>query len=331
MISDDVLGPMMRRMWGDDEPFYKGFMESSRLINRRLNAYPSIDVFLNTFNAFTGNSLQHVAIPQIALRILDAERESRLSTEDFQKATQGTHYEYLGNMIFDGVVLAEKNHWLTVAAEEPQTSSNIKIISFNYDRSLEFYLVERAVRTFEISHEKASNFVKRLNILHPYGIVANLPHFGDYAIPFGEKFGDQVSSQIAVFSSDRALVSNHSISYSLEREDDNRARDLVKAAEIIVFLGFAFHHQNMLLLEIPDDRRKREVYASAYGFAPEMKEAIEISITSMLTQGFGPTDPALNRMLIGIGKTAAEVLRDYSFAITAPRYPRLRSKKSYLE
>lgn len=119
--------------------------------------------------------------------------------------------------------------------------SNVTIISFNYDRCLEHYLVHALVEQYRIQIEDARNLVSKLKIFHPYGMVGNYfgsPHevveFGYAGIP---KF-DEIQNNIKTYTEE---VGN--------TEGLNTIRNAIRDAEVLVFLGNAYHEINMKLLE----------------------------------------------------------------------------------
>lgn len=70
----------------------------------------------------------------------------------------GDWYFYLWNILLDG---AEK--------AKDILKNRIKVITFNYDRSLEHYLFTSIQNTFTLPSHETLDIVKQLNILHIYG------------------------------------------------------------------------------------------------------------------------------------------------------------------
>lgn len=119
---------------------------------------------------------------------------------------------------------------------------NLEIINFNYDRCLEKYLPFSIGNYYGIPPNEIWGLVKKLPIHRPYGIAGRLP-WQDGEIPsveFGTGNAEQlanVAKQIRTFT---------------ERIEEEKALESIKKcisdADRIVFLGFAFHRQNVELI-----------------------------------------------------------------------------------
>jgi hypothetical protein len=122
--------------------------------------------------------------------------------------------------------------------ELKESIDNVYFIVFNYDRSIEHFIRHAIATYFNISFNDACDIANNLNIIHPYGVVGQLP---DKNTPQHVNFGEvsvkniiAAANQIKTFSEN---ISNHS---SLEK-----MKNFVEEAETIVFLGFGFHDQNV--------------------------------------------------------------------------------------
>ncbi len=131
-----------------------------------------------------------------------------------------------------------------VAADTPERfSENCRFIVFNYDRCLEHFFQQALTLRFGISPAEANKIVSEIEIVHPYGKVADIPPHGkrpdSNELPFGqEKYTDKLwdlSDRIKIYTE------------RTEKNDTvlNTARRYVAQSERIVFLGFAFQKQNI--------------------------------------------------------------------------------------
>ena len=134
-----------------------------------------------------------------------------------------------------------------------------------------------ALKTLYSTHYKnfmASKnvFVADLNIIHPYGMV-------DSEVEFGTGDADYLSLALKI-KTYTEQIGNADLVAQLGEE-------VVRAASI-VFLGFAYHSQNMriLLPEITTAPRKM-VYGTAYGMSDSDVDIVSHHIASFTT-------PALN-------------------------------------
>jgi hypothetical protein len=129
---------------------------------------------------------------------------------------------------------------------------NVSFIVFNYDRCLEFFLENALQKLYGIKENEAADIVGSLEIIHPYGLI-------DRAIPFGNTRGDYV------------VLANGIKTYT-EQITDPKIKDLIseriKQADSLVFLGFAYHDQNMLLLEPAKQLpASKTIFGTAYGMS----------------------------------------------------------------
>lgn len=141
---------------------------------------------------------------------------------------------------------------------------NVSIISFNYDRCIQHFLKFAISSLYSITQNEAEKIVETLRIYFPYGSVGKLVSDKN---PGGITFGvdpnrldiAQLSSEIKTFSEQ---IEDRSLTEALRRE--------VLEAETIIFLGFAFHPQNMDLL-IPEagKRNCKRAIATAIGTSDE--------------------------------------------------------------
>jgi hypothetical protein len=114
---------------------------------------------------------------------------------------------------------------------------NVTVICFNYDRCIEHYLVHALSTHYRMSAEDAKRLVLRLRMLRPYGSLGGYLEgevkFGNLHLPVG----------------DAILTSLRTYTEKIEDKKGLRAiRVAIAAAEVIVFMGNAYHPNNMRLL-----------------------------------------------------------------------------------
>jgi hypothetical protein len=123
----------------------------------------------------------------------------------------------------------------------PERFDNISFIIFNYDRCFEFFMHTALMNFYHITNDEADEFVRNLHINHPYGIVGNVWD-EDGSLAFGktpnyEQLIDLVKN-IKTFTESKEREANMK----------NSVQYLVERADRIIFLGFAYHEQNINLL-----------------------------------------------------------------------------------
>jgi SIR2-like protein len=168
---------------------------------------------------------------------------------------------------------------MTRGASKDTVLSRAQFITFNYDRTLEHFLTFAMKDYFGITRKEAAEFVDAATIVHPYGTVGKLDPARD--IRSRTRFG---------FVDDRDVISRVEgiLTYSEEMKDAgirDKVFEAVYEAEVIVFLGFAFHEQNVRLLLLPEEARgqNKRIFATAYNISPPDCDAIAQSIAGFLS------------------------------------------------
>jgi hypothetical protein len=111
---------------------------------------------------------------------------------------------------------------------------HVSFIVFNYDRCVEHFLFHALQKLYGIRPDEASGIVDDLNINHPYGVVGDLDEipFGNTGVNFA-KLTDKIKTYTEQ-TADADLIAK------LDTE--------IQRAACIIFLGFAYHDQNMRIL-----------------------------------------------------------------------------------
>lgn len=118
----------------------------------------------------------------------------------------------------------------------------LKVINFNYDRCFEWFTRIWLRHVYHIPDDEACEILQSLEIVHPYGSIGVLPMSGAHGIPLG----------YAPNSTELFEISKNILTYSESIEDDDRSAKIklmTSGCDKYVFLGFAFHPQNMRLLD----------------------------------------------------------------------------------
>ncbi len=147
--------------------------------------------------------------------------------------------------------------------------SAITLIIFNYDRCIEHFLYHSIQNYYGLSADAAVSLVNEMDIFHPYGAVGSLPWTdGPAQMDFGAEPGAQdlvtLAQQIKTFTEGT----------DTEASDIVRIRKRVVTSDTLVFLGFAYHPQNIELLKSSSDEIKLlnkvcNFYGTAFGISDE--------------------------------------------------------------
>ena len=123
-----------------------------------------------------------------------------------------------------------------------------------------------------------------MEIYHPYGMVGSLP-WGSR--PTYMEFGGEPSTQHLVSLAEQ--IKTFTEGTNPEASDIMEIRRQVETADTLIFLGFAYHRQNLELLERPtDSKNNREGEIKFYGTAFGISEADLGVIESEITELLGP-------------------------------------------
>jgi hypothetical protein len=166
--------------------------------------------------------------------------------------------------------------------------SNISIVTFNYDRSLETFLVNALVAGYGKEPAQVVEKVKTMRIVHVYGSLGpTLPGTSDYLHYDGKsepRKVDSAAKYLTVIPEGR-----------VDSDTLVTARKLLKNAHKIAFLGFGFDLTNVARLADDDAcRRQRtingvEVVRKIVGTCVQMRRAEVRSAYQALTRYHLPT------------------------------------------
>ncbi|MFO8007761.1 MAG: hypothetical protein R6V05_08505 [Candidatus Brocadiia bacterium] len=204
----------------------------------RLSAHPSVDVFLEH-----NPDCLPLGKRAIAITLMRYEQESQLFRN-------GLHwYRYVRGRLG--------------ATGEEVAQSNVVFVTFNYDRSLEHFLFQ-AIRHAEqdMTDDKARAVLQEVPVLHVYGQLAKLPW---------QENAD--SSNSRAYSSDRnpETVAKAADGIVIMRERDQpspglvEARQRIRDAKWVVFLGFGYYEENLRRLGLDGCRDDVAVLGTTFG------------------------------------------------------------------
>lgn len=153
-----------------------------------------------------------------------------------------------------------RNEMGTEKTEFLKSAENLFIITFNYDRSLEYYFMCR-LAAFH-GEQDGLNLIKHMNIVHVYGQLAQ-PHF--LASP-GRTTRDY-TPRLDHTQVDACIPEIRIISESQDNSEElRRARTWIASAETLCFLGFGYNQTNIDRLEIDKNFPGGKIRGSCFGF-----------------------------------------------------------------
>ena len=278
-------------------------LRGMRKINEGIFLANSIDNFINLHSSQP--EITTAAKLLIAYCLLQAERNSTLFIEE------GTHKR----KDFQKVLKKNSNSWLDrfsrILLEKASTQNldalvgNFGIISFNYDRCVQQYLQIAFEYTLGLSAETSRKLVNQIEIFYPYGSLGPINiEGGSPFIPYGAdaRYYDlwTVADQIKTFNE------------QVQNEGKAKIEALVSNSKNIVFLGSAFHPQNMDLLRSQTANPRKRIYATGLGIYDQEKYEVEKRLWQMVAkESEYPTidGPAWRgRVILEIGSTSKDLL-----------------------
>jgi hypothetical protein len=254
----------------------------------------SIDVFMSK-----NPKLSPIGKRIIAFEVLRAEKRSRFGEEAKREQERrneassnpfvkehisgtadfigGDWYSYLYNRLIEGLVGKD--------ALPDFSGGEIAFITFNYDRSLEYFLYEGLFNLFtEVLDDKIVQYFKQqlkglpanlqvapenreilihqileqLKILHVYGQIVPLK----WQCPEGVNYAPQINEELLQKASQKIRT----IYEEKQNPELMEAQNLLKQAKQIFFLGFGYAPENMEVLGLPGlIAQDCWVYGTAFG------------------------------------------------------------------
>lgn len=144
---------------------------------------------------------------------------------------------------------------------------NLLVINFNYDRCFEQFCFLWLKQFYHLDDSRAAEALSHITIFHPYGKVGSLPFQNEKnSVMFGE---DLTAYEIKKIYPDIRTYS--------EAIDEVLDRDAISAAlaetRQLIFLGFAFHPQNIDIISMSSpDRAAIKCYATTKGMSAPLVE-----------------------------------------------------------
>lgn len=235
----------------------------------------SIDNFIDSY--YGDEKIEICGKLAIAKSILEAEKSSLLSFER-RRVDSNINFSNLEKTWFDSI-----NKLLTQNCHREKVGDifkNITFISFNYDRCIEHFFYHSLQNYYGVDAEAAAEIMLTLNVFHPYGTVGDLPWYRtEQGVDFGaDLYGKQL------------LSSANGLKTFTEQIDDAGTladiRNAVAESEGLVFLGFAFHKQNMELIKPDMNSANKKAYLTTKGISDSGLSVIRDRINGIIESPF---------------------------------------------
>jgi len=173
-----------------------------------------------------------------------------LLSHEFQSALFGpgenNWYEYFFNKLNTRFEEFDNNH--------------VSVITFNYDRTLEYYLVTALENSYGKSRGACFEMLTAIPIVHLYGQLGPLPQ----EVGSGVAFGMGLNPKTVRAAADGIQIIHETIT----AERFERAHQFLGKAERICFVGFGYDETNLDRLLQPEQNVLVKVVGSALGLTP---------------------------------------------------------------
>ncbi|MEK9281002.1 hypothetical protein MTR72_15295 [Bradyrhizobium sp. ISRA442] len=233
------------------DPNANAYFNAFRLIHDGVLLANSIDDFLNIHEA----SPEVVTVGKAAIvrTILNAERGCKLYVDPsniYNKLNVGPIRDSWFVKFMQVLGPGRKTQ------EVENVLADVSFIAFNYDRCLEYFLRHALQLLYGIQPQHAADIVAKANIIHPYGSVGQLEKVQFGGITHARMDFRELSKAIKTYTE------------RIEEQDVlHKMQAAIHEAECIVFLGFAYHKQNMALLKPRESRITKQIYGTAFGMS----------------------------------------------------------------
>jgi len=210
-----------------------------------LSMQPSVDAFLEKRSEYV-----EIGKAAIACALIPYEREREL----YRYPGKGPHwYEYSFSQM--GTTL------------DYFKNSQLSVITFNYDRSLEHFLFLALKYSHGLSDEECEKELKAVRIVHMYGTLGGSLHLEEGSRPYNDEVTPDVAKQCT--SAIRILHED-----TIDDPELDEARELLMHARVICFLGFGYHYVNIRRLRLELLPGDSELFGTAYGKTAQEQERI---------------------------------------------------------
>lgn len=175
------------------------------------------------------------------------------------------------------------------AAPSDWSSNALRVVTFNYDRSLEEYLLTSVSAKFGMSRANAADLVRQIPIVHVHGQLGGLPPLAE-----GRSYAQ---------SEDRANILIAAAGLNVIHESKEvgaaaaQAREHIRTSARVYFVGFGYGAENMALLRLDDSLRNgRTIGGTCYGMSGMRRNEIGARLYGTTTN-FGDTQQTIESWL----------------------------------
>jgi len=175
---------------------------------------------------------------------------------------------------FEGQSRAEGG-WYKYVAQQLNLSSTywgdalLTVITYNYDRSLEYFLFRILKSSCDKSPEECWKIFQGIPIIHIYGELGAFDPLGD-GLPYAPSLDIKVA---------RAAAKNIRIMHEAKDEGlISQSKTAVENAEVVCFLGFGYHEENIAPLGVKSHVQGKRVLGTAWDLTKEERSRLKLGL-----------------------------------------------------
>ena len=139
--------------------------------------------------------------------------------------------------------------------------NKLSILTFNYDRSLEFYLLTVLASTYGKSFAECKKKLESIPIIHLHGDLGNLG-FIENEKTSTRPYVLKTNGTTIQIAATRIKIIHEGLE---EQFEFVRAKEIISKSEVICFLGFGYHELNMERLGFNPLSKYQDYKASIFG------------------------------------------------------------------
>ncbi len=168
------------------------------------------------------------------------------------------------------------------AAPDKFSENRLRIVTFNYDRSLEHYLFNCLTHSYNLKPDEAADLVQSIPLLHIHGKLGRLPwQSGDGG---SREYNGHLSPQMIQTARDSIQVLHEG------RYDDptlEAAQAHIRSSKRVVFVGFGYHAGNLDRLRVNSESNFEYVGGSGFGLTRLEQQKAERRLPKKFDWGHG--------------------------------------------
>jgi hypothetical protein len=270
----DVINKLNTSNSGHDQGFsqvllrlgFDGQLQSDFAAEMRWAKQSSIDAFVQERQEFLQIGKAAIAAALIPYENLDdlVSLESEFSSEP----TNQRWYTYLLDLLGESQTFTE-NH--------------LSIITFNYDRSLEYFIFQTLIHRFNLAAALAIELLKTIPIIHVYG---QLGKFDFESEANGRPYStlmDDINVKQCVDEMNLIHEPRDEDEFAKSKEDVYK---VLRNTETLIFLGFGYHEKNLERLRLSQNFIGNTVVPTFYGMKEGEKQRSDQLIHKYIGQHF---------------------------------------------